>query len=159
MYNFGKKRHQFHVIISYVSKIQEKNMTDDEKWMAVMENNASYDGLFFYAVSSTGIYCRPSCKSKTPKRENILFFGTAGGAATAGFRPCNRCRSDLLDYQPVKEIAEKARRLLAETDDEIIDIVYSTGFGSLSAFYRFFKSNAGQPPSGYRKQHKTGRRL
>jgi len=46
-------------------------------WKAVSENDAAYDGAFFYAVQSTGIYCRPSCKSKIPKQENVCFFATA----------------------------------------------------------------------------------
>lgn len=49
-------------------------MTSDEMWRAVFENDAAFDGVFFYAVNSTGIFCRPSCKSKVPKRENVRFF-------------------------------------------------------------------------------------
>ncbi|MCR1900094.1 helix-turn-helix domain-containing protein [Irregularibacter muris] len=180
-------------------------MTKEEMWKATFENDASYDGIFFYAVKSTGIYCRPSCKSKIPKRENVCFFGTSEQARKAGFRPCKRCRSDLLDYQPMKEIAEKAKqlledsynkscdlnlemqkigvsyrrmaeifkdeygvtlseyvanlrlveakRMLSDTEDEIIDIAYSVGFSGLSSFYRFFKNGTGLPPAAYRKEH------
>ncbi len=180
-------------------------MTQEKMWKAVSENDASYDGIFFYAVKSTGIYCRPSCKSKMPKRENVCFFDTAQQARAAGFRPCKRCRSDLSDYQPIKEIAEKAKRLLddsfrkrcelnqelqhlgvsqrrmveifkeeygvtlseyvsnlrlaeikrllSDTDDEIINIAYSVGFGGLSSFYRFFKNGTGLSPAAYRKEH------
>lgn len=180
-------------------------MTQEEMWKAISENDASYDGIFFYAVKSTGIYCRPSCKSKVPRRENVRFFDTAEQAKDSGFRPCKRCRSDLLDYQPIKEIAEKAKRLLedsfhkrcelnqelqhlgisqrrmseifkdeygvtlseyvgnlrlseakqllSDTNDEIIDIAYSVGFGGLSSFYRFFKNNTGLSPVAYRKEH------
>lgn len=90
-------------------------MTQEEMWKAVSENDTSYDGIFFYAVKSTGIYCRPSCKSKIPKRENVCFFDTAEQARSAGFRPCKRCRSDLLDYQPIKDIAKKVKRLLDDS--------------------------------------------
>ncbi len=82
-------------------------MTQDEMWLAVSQNDASADGLFFYAVSSTGVFCRPSCKSRRPKRENVRYFKTAEQAMAAGFRPCKRCRSDLADYRPVRDIAEK----------------------------------------------------
>lgn len=181
-------------------------MTQGEMWKAVSENDASYDGLFFYAVKSTGIYCRPSCKSKIPKCENVCFFDTAEQARSAGFRPCKRCRSDLLEYEPIKEITEKAKRLmdeafhkkwelnqelrhlgvsqrriaeifkdeygvtlseyvgnlrlseakqlLSDTDDAIIDIAYSIGFGGLSSFYRFFKNSMGRSPAAYRKEHR-----
>ena len=87
-------------------------MTSDEMWRAVFENDAAFDGVFFYAVNSTGIFCRPSCKSKVPKRENVRFFESSEQARAAGFRPCKRCRSDLADYQPMHEIAEKARILI-----------------------------------------------
>lgn len=90
-------------------------MTQEEMWKAISENDASYDGIFFYAVKSTGIYCRPSCKSKKPKHENVCFFDTSEQARAAGFHPCKRCRSDLLDYQPIKEIAEKAKQLLDDS--------------------------------------------
>ncbi|MDX9871879.1 MAG: Ada metal-binding domain-containing protein [Clostridia bacterium] len=181
-------------------------MTQEEMWKAISENDASYDGMFFYAVKSTGIYCRPSCKSKRPKRENVCFFDTAEQARAAGFRPCKRCRSDLLEYRPMKEIAEKvkrllddsfcrscelnqelrqlgvsqrrmveifkeaygvtlfeymnnlrleeAKRLLADTADEIIDIAYSIGFGGLSSFYRFFKNSTGLSPAAYRRERR-----
>jgi AraC family transcriptional regulator of adaptative response / methylphosphotriester-DNA alkyltransferase methyltransferase len=56
--------------------------------------------------------CHASCKSKVPRQDNIFFFQTAKQASAAGFRPCKRCRSDLLDYQPVKEIAEKVKTLI-----------------------------------------------
>lgn len=90
-------------------------MTQDEMWKAVCENDASCDGLFFYAVRSTGIYCRPSCKSKRPKRKNVCFFNTARQAENAGFRPCKRCRSDLSDYRPIRETAEQAKRTLDDS--------------------------------------------
>ena len=73
---------------------------------ALEQRNADYDGLFFYGVKSTGIFCRPSCPSKVPKRENVVFFKTAADAMQAGFRPCKRCRSDLLAYHPMEEIAK-----------------------------------------------------
>ncbi|WP_312699923.1 Ada metal-binding domain-containing protein [Sedimentibacter sp.] len=93
-------------------------MTQEEMWRAVIKNDESYDGIFFYSVKSTGIYCRPSCKSKTPKRENVCFFDTAEEARNAGFRPCKRCRSDLMEYHPMKEIAAKAKQLLDSCFDE-----------------------------------------
>lgn len=179
-------------------------MTEQEMWQAVLDNDAGYDGVFYYAVKTTGIYCRPSCRSKPPKRENICFFETSEQARKAGFRPCKRCRSDLTDYQPMKKIAEdvkhkiekvyreqidlcqklneigvtgrrladifkdeygmtpkayadhlrlaEAKRLLASTDEHVIDIAYSVGFGSLSAFYHFFSKEVHITPSEYRKR-------
>lgn len=182
-------------------------MTEEEMWQAVCDNNADYDGLFFYAVKTTDIYCRPSCKSKRPNRENICFFESTQDAVKAGFQPCKRCRSDLIDYQPMKEIASKiksmldeafkaqselfgeikrigvsqrrmtdifkdeygitpkayadslrlgeAKRLLAESDMKVIDIAYCVGFGSLPAFYAFFRKETGLTPTAYRRSNKA----
>ena len=87
-------------------------MTEQEKWSAAARNDAAMDGLFYYAVKSTGIFCRPSCKSRRPSRENVLFFDTAEEAMAAGFRPCKRCRPELATYQPLQEIAREAKSLI-----------------------------------------------
>lgn len=64
----------------------------DEQWQAIADNDSAYDGQFFYAVKTTGIFCRPSCKSKVPIRENTCMFLTAEEALNAYFRPCKRCK-------------------------------------------------------------------
>lgn len=84
-------------------------INDILKWQAVTSNDVSYDGRFFYAVKSTGVFCRPSCKSRPPLKGNVEFFDTAEAAQEAGYRPCKRCRPDLIDFQPLMEIAEKAK--------------------------------------------------
>ena len=90
-------------------------MNEDEMSDAVRNSDENYDGLFFYAVKTTGIFCRPSCKSKIPKRENICYFESAQQARKAGFRPCKRCRSDLLEFHPIQEIAKEIKQKLEET--------------------------------------------
>ncbi len=87
-------------------------MKEQEMWEAVQNSNADYDGLFFYAVKTMGIFCRPSCRSKIPKKENICYFHSADEARRAGFRPCKRCRSDFLEYQPMREIAAEIKQKL-----------------------------------------------
>lgn len=87
-------------------------MTKQEIWKAVQNSDANYDGIFFYAVKTTRIFCRPSCKSKLPKKENICYFASARQARDAGFRPCKRCRSDLLEYDPMHEIAIEIKQKL-----------------------------------------------
>lgn len=75
-----------------------RNASDEldlQKWEAVRKGDAAFDGVFFYGVRSTGIYCRPSCRSKTPLRKNVEFFESAEKAEEGGFRPCKRCRPDL----------------------------------------------------------------
>lgn len=66
----------------------------EQYWQAVEHNDASYDGTFYYAVTTTGIFCRPSCKSRVPKREHVRFFPDRQSALAADYRPCKRCRPD-----------------------------------------------------------------
>jgi len=68
---------------------------DDAHYLALKARDARFDGRFFTGVTSTGIYCRPVCKVRTPKRENCRFFALAAQAERAGFRPCLRCRPEL----------------------------------------------------------------
>lgn len=91
-------------------------MTEQEMWEAVQNSDANYDGLFFYAVKTTGIFCRPSCKSKPPKHENICYFSSAKQARLAGYRPCKRCRSDLLEYQLMRDIAAEMKQKLDKAE-------------------------------------------
>ena len=65
--------------------------TGEEFWNAVLSKDRRFDGQFVFAVSSTGIYCRPSCPSRRPKRENVSFFQVPAAAESAGFRACRRC--------------------------------------------------------------------
>src|SRR3989440_4623080 len=64
----------------------------EDYWSAVLARDAGFDGAFVYAVHSTGIYCRPSCPSRRPRRGQVAFFPGAEAAERAGFRPCRRCR-------------------------------------------------------------------
>ncbi len=76
------------------SEIIEIMMNDNERWQAVLARDRSADGKFVTAVRSTGIYCRPSCPSRHPYRENVAFFDDPAAAERAGFRPCRRCRPE-----------------------------------------------------------------
>ncbi len=89
-------------------------MTDDEKWNAVVLCNSDYDRVFYYGVQTTGIVCRPSCKSKTPKREHVKFFDRLEHAYAFGLRPCKRCKPDQIGFHPTKELIERAKVLYDE---------------------------------------------
>lgn len=87
-------------------------MLEQEKWAAVISNDADYDGTFYYGVVTTEIFCRPSCKSKKPLRENTVFFDFPEDAVRAGFRPCKRCRPGLLEYAPAKTLCGYAKQII-----------------------------------------------
>lgn len=63
---------------------------EDERWAAVLKRDMSADGAFFYGVRTTGVFCRPSCASRLPRRENVDFFESADDARAAGYRECKR---------------------------------------------------------------------
>ena len=71
-----------------------EKLNDTARWAAVVAHNRDADGLFVYAVHSTGVYCRPSCPSRRPRRERVSFFETTADARRAGFRACRRCHPD-----------------------------------------------------------------
>jgi AraC family transcriptional regulator of adaptative response / DNA-3-methyladenine glycosylase II len=87
-------------------------------YRAVRSKDARFDGWFFGAVTSTGIYCRPSCPAMTPKRANMRFYATAAGAQVAGFRACKRCRPDAAPGSPEwdtrADVVGRAMRLIAD---------------------------------------------
>src|SRR5262249_53054858 len=66
--------------------------TDAARWEAVKRRDRAADGIFYYSVRSTGVYCRPSCGARLPRRENVAFHASPAAAEKAGFRPCKRCR-------------------------------------------------------------------
>ncbi len=74
---------------------EPKAILDDNKWHAVLSRDSSRDREFVYAVRSTGIYCRPSCPSRRPRRAQVAFFAVPVAAERAGFRPCKRCKPEL----------------------------------------------------------------
>jgi AraC family transcriptional regulator, regulatory protein of adaptative response / DNA-3-methyladenine glycosylase II len=94
------------------------NFDSDRLWIAVEAEDPRFDGWFFCGVKTTGIYCRPSCPARTPKRENVRFFATAAAAQAAGFRACKRCRPDATpgspDWDLRADLVGRAMRLIAD---------------------------------------------
>lgn len=124
-------------------------MNEQEMWEAVKHSDADYDGIFFYAVKTTEIFCRPSCRSKVPKKENICYFHSAKEARNAGFRPCKRCRSDLLEYQPMHEIAaEVKQRIYAAVKENNQPVLETVGL-TTRRLTDIFKQEYGITPKEY----------
>lgn len=125
-------------------------MNEQEMWKAVQNSDADYDGLFFYAVKTTGIFCRPSCKSKIPNKKNICYFYSVDEAKNAGFRPCKRCRSDLLEYAPMREIAEELKQKLHSAIKEGNPLTLRNMGLSTRRLTDIFKQEYGITPKEYR---------
>ncbi|HMB56187.1 MAG TPA: AlkA N-terminal domain-containing protein [Arenimonas sp.] len=113
--------------------------------------DARFDGLFFTAVRSTGIYCRPVCPAPTPKRQNISYYPSAAAAAAAGYRPCLRCRPELspgTHARDNEDAVQRALALIAEgalQDGSIETLATQVGIGSRQ-LRRVFLSQAGATP-------------
>lgn len=125
----------------------------DEQWQAVAGNDTSYDGRFFYAVKTTGIFCRPSCKSRLPNRENVGFFQTAGQALAAHYRPCKRCRPTgqrLPDEEWIALITEYVDVHYNET--LTLDTLAQLSHGTPYHLHRTFKKIKGMTPADYVQQ-------
>jgi AraC family transcriptional regulator of adaptative response/methylated-DNA-[protein]-cysteine methyltransferase len=129
------------------------------RWAAVQARDAQADGSFYYAVKTTGVYCRPSCGSRPAKRENVAFYNSMAAAEQAGFRPCKRCKPDqaALSEQHAAKVAQ-ACRLLEEAEQEpsLDELAQAVGLSAYH-FHRLFKSITGVTPKAYAKARRGER--
>ena len=124
----------------------------DRRWQAVLARDQRSDGAFVYAVRSTGVYCRPSCPSRRPNREQVVFFPEPEAAERAGFRHCRRCRPD----QPFSagrplEIVNLVCRYIQSNPDGPPTLAQLSGQAGASPGYvhRVFKRLMGITPRQY----------
>ena len=148
--------------MSALMKEQMNLLPEDHEaqWQAVLRKDASYDAQFVFAVSSTGIYCRPSCPSRRPRRERVSFFPVAEQAEQAGFRACLRCRPRETRVQdPQIQMAQKVCRLIDESEGEPITLSALSEQLGVSSFHlqRTFKSVMGITPKDYAETSRMNR--
>ncbi|MCY4031763.1 MAG: bifunctional DNA-binding transcriptional regulator/O6-methylguanine-DNA methyltransferase Ada [Hyphomicrobiales bacterium] len=124
--------------------------SDTKKWNAVQTRDSSCSGAFVFAVRTTGIYCRPGCRARTPKRENTLFYDTPAQAEVGGYRACKRCRPDKDDAAPHLKAVVRACRTLrsAEEEPDLSSLAADAGL-SAGHFQRIFKEHIGLSPKQY----------
>ncbi len=131
----------------------------DPRWARVAARDRSADGEFFYSTETTGVYCRPSCPSRTPNPKNVRFHRTIAEAEAAGFRPCRRCKpgEPSLRAQYAAKVAGVCR--LIEDADEAPTLAELALAAGLSAyhFHRVFKAATGVTPKAYAAAHQTNR--
>jgi AraC family transcriptional regulator of adaptative response/methylated-DNA-[protein]-cysteine methyltransferase len=133
--------------------------TEQARWNALIQRDSSAEGMFWYAVRTTGVYCRPTCPSRVPRRENVCFFDTPDDAEQAGFRPCKRCQphTQAVAEQQAELVRQACAFIEAATVPprlhEVAEVVGLSPFH----FQRLFKRIVGVSPRQYAAAHQQQR--
>jgi AraC family transcriptional regulator of adaptative response/methylated-DNA-[protein]-cysteine methyltransferase len=127
---------------------------DEQRWTAVENRDANYDGAFYYGVLTTGVFCKPSCPSRRPKRENVKFYQAPAEAARDGLRPCLRCKP--LQADPVAgRILELCEYIERNLDQPLtLEILSERAQLSPAHLQRTFKALLGISPKEYLESHR-----
>lgn len=134
--------------------LQPAAQLDDAAWQQLLARDPAAD--FVYAVTTTGVFCRPSCSSRRPLRRNVRFFGSPAEAAAAGFRPCRRCKPT---HPAPASALDKIRRHIEANLDRAVPLAELGRIANLSPFtvQRLFKQQMGASPLQYRRALRAGR--
>jgi AraC family transcriptional regulator of adaptative response/methylated-DNA-[protein]-cysteine methyltransferase len=127
-----------------------KLVLEEEKWQAVVERNAAFDGVFLFGVVTTGVFCRPSCKCRRPLRRNVRFFTSAGDAQQAGLRACLRCKPL---GEGTEHVAREACEYIRAHSEDSLPLAELAKRAGLSTFHfqRSFKAVTGVTPKQYQE--------
>lgn len=147
------------IVSSNPKMIDPRSTHDRTRWRAVVARDRASDGRFFYAVHSTGVYCRPSCPARRPRPEQVEYFVTCEQAERAGYRACKRCRP----RQPAlstrwREAISAACRLIERSPEvpALTELAARAGF-SPAYFHRLFRAAMGVTPKAYGEACRAGR--
>ena len=141
--------------MSYMDQAMTAPIDDEARWAAVLRRDRSLDGRFVTGVLTTGIYCRPSCAARHPKRENVRFFATGQEAAATGLRACLRCKPD--EVARDAEAVSRAVAMIEAADvPPSLDIIAEAVGYSPYHFHRLFKRATGVTPADYARARRAG---
>ena len=140
-------------------KTASTRVGNDPRWAQLVARDRSADGQFWYSVATTGIYCRPSCPSRTANPKNVQLHDTLEDAKATGFRPCKRCNTDGLSVDAENAaLVAKACRLIENSEEEpSLNDLASAVERSPSHFHRLFKATTGLTPKDYADAHRATR--
>ncbi|HEY3769593.1 MAG TPA: bifunctional DNA-binding transcriptional regulator/O6-methylguanine-DNA methyltransferase Ada [Candidatus Angelobacter sp.] len=138
-------------------QLQMTTTNANQKWSMVLAHDARADGRFVYAVKSTGVFCRPSCPSRRPRRENVEFFNSPTQAQQAGYRACRRCTP--LERNPQSQKVEAACRYIDDNLDITLSLTAISRHVAISPFHfqRMFKRILGISPREYQQARRAGK--
>ena len=133
--------------------------SDAACWAAVVARDRAADGRFFYAVATTGVYCRPSCPSRRARRAHVRFYQTTAEAERAGFRPCKRCRPEApaLEVRRAAIVAAACRAIESAAHAPSLRVLATAAGMSRFHFHRVFTSLTGVTPGAYAAAHRRRR--
>jgi AraC family transcriptional regulator of adaptative response/methylated-DNA-[protein]-cysteine methyltransferase len=128
-------------------------------WEAIAHRDPAWDGRLIYAVTSTGIYCRPTCPSRRPRRDRVRFFADSATARAAGFRACRRCHPDAVQSTRADRAVEQARALLDGAADRAVPLAELAKATGLSPWHlqRIFRKVVGMSPRQYQVAQRKAR--
>ena len=134
-------------------------ITDDWRWQALVRKDERADGLFWYSVKTTGVYCRPSCPARLPNRENVAFHESPQNAEKAGFRACKRCgpKGPGLADQRAKAVTTACRMIKEADEFPSLNQLAAAVKISPGYFHRLFKTATGLTPKDYANAHRADR--
>jgi AraC family transcriptional regulator of adaptative response/methylated-DNA-[protein]-cysteine methyltransferase len=137
----------------------QRFVSDGERWQAVIDRNRAADGAFFFSVRTTGVYCRPSCGARLPRRENVAFHASPADAEAAGFRACLRCKPNLdrSEDTQAKAVARACSAIEAAEEPPTLETLAKMVGQSPWHFHRVFKSLTGVTPKAYADAHRGKR--
>src|SRR3954451_7164105 len=128
----------------------------DTAWAAFMRRDRDWDGRVIGAVKTTGIYCKPSCPARRPKREHVEFYARGEEARAAGFRACLRCKPDEVGRD--REAVARAVKLIEQAEEmpSLAELAFAVGYAP-HHFQRLFKRDLGVSPAEYARGLRTRR--
>ncbi len=137
----------------------QANTADDPRWARIVAHDPAADGQFWYSVSSTRVYCRPSCPARTAHPRFVRLHATLDEARATGYRPCGRCHPEGASlYERNREIVERACALIADSEHELpLGVLAATLHRSPSHLHRLFKEATGLTPKAYHAACRAGR--
>ncbi len=130
---------------------------DDPRWFSITSRDPKADGMFFYSVRTTGVYCRPSCAARLPRPENVAFHFSTAEAEQAGFRPCLRCKPEQLSLaqQHAARISAVCRHIEQALEELSLNDLAAFAGMSPSHLHRVFRTITGLTPKRYAAGHRA----
>src|ERR1700746_3094917 len=135
------------------------SVAEDPRWARIVARDKTADGHLWYSVYTTGVYCRPSCPSRTANPQNVLLHDTLESAKATGFRPCKRCNPDgpWIESENAALVARACRIIEESVEEPSLEVLAAVVGRSPTYFHRLFKAATGVTPKDYATAHRAAK--